>query len=151
MTVAYHCVAPARRPGFSTLGHLVAIGFLLAVGALFSPAISPAEAASHLLKPVAQTVAEGKGSVIGFRGAKFGMDEKAVRNAIKADFGIDQSGIEVETNPIEKTTALVIKVEDIVPDSGPCQVVYILGYKARKLIQVNIAWGAPLDPKATVD
>jgi hypothetical protein len=90
------------------------------------------------------------GQVDGFRSAKFGADEKAVRAAIKADFSIEASAVKVEENALEKTTALVIEVPALEP-GGKAQVAYILGYQSRKLIQVNVVWGAPIDPAAGGD
>jgi hypothetical protein len=89
-------------------------------------------------------------AIEGFRSAKFGMDEKAVKAAIKADLGIEAKAVRLETNPLEKTTALVIEVPDLDP-GGKAQVAYILGYSTAKLIQVNVVWGAPVDPKATAE
>ena len=86
----------------------------------------------------------------GFRSAKFGMDEKAVKSAIKADFGIEGKAVRSEANPLEKTTALLIEVPALEP-GGKAQVAYILGYSSAKLIQVNVVWGAPSEPKATVE
>ena len=88
--------------------------------------------------------------VKGFRSATFGADEKAVRAAIKADFSIEGKGVRVEENALEKTTALVIEVPALEP-GGKAQVAYILGYQSRKLIQVNVVWGAPIDPAASAD
>ena len=86
----------------------------------------------------------------GFRSAKFGMDEKAVKAAIKADFGLDGKAVRTEQNPLEKTTALLIEVPSLDP-GGKAQVAYILGYSSAKLIQVNVVWGAPVEPKATAE
>ena len=86
----------------------------------------------------------------GFRSAKFGMDEKAVKAAIKTDFNIEGKAVRSEVNPLEKTTALVIEVPDLEP-GGKAQIAYILGYSSAKLIQVNVVWGAPVNPKATGD
>lgn len=86
----------------------------------------------------------------GFRSAKFGSDEKAVKAAIKADFNIEGKAVRSEVNPLEKTTALVIEVPDLEP-GGKAQIAYILGYSSAKLIQVNVVWGAPINPKATGD
>jgi hypothetical protein len=86
----------------------------------------------------------------GFRSAKFGMDEKAVKAAIKADFGLDGKAVRTEQNPLEKTTALLIDVPKLDP-GGKAQVAYILGYSSAKLIQVNVVWGAPVEPKATAE
>jgi hypothetical protein len=88
--------------------------------------------------------------VEGFRSAKFGADEKAVRAAIKTDFGVEGKAVSEEENPIEKTTALVATVDTLEP-GGKAQIAYILGYKSKKLIQVNVVWGAPVDPGITVE
>ena len=88
--------------------------------------------------------------VEGFRSAKFGADERAVRAAIKADFGLDAKAVSAEENPIEKTTALVATVDTLEP-GGKAQIAYILGYKSKKLIQVNVVWGAPVDPGITAE
>jgi hypothetical protein len=88
--------------------------------------------------------------VKGFRSAKFGADEKAVRAAIKADFSLEGQAVRVEENALEKTTALVIEVPALEP-GGKAQVAYILGYQSKKLIQVNLVWGAPIDPSASAD
>jgi hypothetical protein len=90
------------------------------------------------------------GQVDGFRSAKFGADEKAVRAAIKADFSIEASAVKVEENALEKTTALIIEVPALEP-GGKAQVAYILGYQSKKLIQVNVIWGAPVNPAASAD
>lgn len=90
------------------------------------------------------------GQVDGFRSAKFGADEKAVRAAIKADFSLEGKAIRVEENALEKTTALVIEVPSLEP-GGKAQVAYILGYQSKKLIQVNVVWGAPIEPAASGD
>lgn len=88
------------------------------------------------------------GQIDGFRSAKFGGDEKAVRAAIKTDFGLGEAAIRAEVNPLEKTTALLIEVPELDP-GGKAQIVYILGYVTQRLIQVNLVWGAPVDPAAT--
>jgi hypothetical protein len=118
--------------------HIRVLGLVLALaisGALTLPAF--AQNASSAL-------------VEGFRSAKFGADEKAVRAAIKADFGLDAKAVSAEENPIEKTTALVATVETLEP-GGKAQIAYILGYKSKKLIQVNVVWGAPVDPGITAE
>ena len=118
--------------------HIRVLGLVLALavsGALTLPAF--AQNASSAL-------------VEGFRSAKFGTDERAVRAAIKADFGLDAKAVSAEENPIEKTTALVATVETLEP-GGKAQIAYILGYKSKKLIQVNVVWGAPVDPGITAE
>ena len=65
-------------------------------------------------------------------------------------FGLDAKAVSAEENPIEKTTALVATVETLEP-GGKAQIAYILGYKSKKLIQVNVVWGAPVDPGITAE
>ena len=55
-----------------------------------------------------------------------------------------------EDNSIEKTTALIATVDALEP-GGKAQIAYILGYKSKKLIQVNVVWGAPVEPGASAE
>ena len=114
----------------------LAIGLAFAVPCGLAPAAFAQNAPSALVE--------------GFRSAKFGADEKAVRAAIKADLGLEGKAVAAEDNSIEKTTALIATVDALEP-GGKAQIAYILGYKSRKLIQVNVVWGAPLDPAASVE
>ncbi|MFL5285290.1 MAG: hypothetical protein ACJ8AW_31005 [Rhodopila sp.] len=76
----------------------------------------------------------------GFRKARFGMSEQQVRQAIQSDFPAVASRLSRTTHPREKTTALTLTVEDLLPDVGPAQISYILGYTSKRLVQVNIIW-----------
>src|SRR5690242_12053617 len=80
--------------------------------------------------------------VDGFRTAKFGMDEAAVKRAIAADFSVKESTITKETNPIDRTTVLTITAKDVLPEIAVARVHYILGYKDKKLFQIVLTWGA---------
>ena len=84
--------------------------------------------------------------VEGFRSARFGMTEAQVLEAIRVDFNIAKDAVGRETNDIERTSSLTITVNDLLPGSGRAQVVYLLGYKSKKLMQVNIFWGKPVNP-----
>ncbi len=81
----------------------------------------------------------------GFRSAKFGMTAGEVKAAIENDFGVGDDDIATLENPVEKTTVVAVRVEDLIPDTGPARVYYILGYKTEKLIQVNVVW-QPQEP-----
>lgn len=85
----------------------------------------------------------------GFRSANFGDDEAAVRKAIEKDFNVPDDKITVGESTLEKTKLLAVRVKDVVPDSGTAEVVYILGHKSQKLIQVNLVWGTNLSPDMT--
>ncbi len=104
---------------------------------------------------LAQTAAPGPGpsaapktayEVTGFRSARFDMDEAQVRAAILADFGVKPDAIKVVPNAMERTTALLVSLPTLDPGPGPATVVYILGYKTRKLIQVNLVWTQNTSP-----
>lgn len=92
--------------------------------------------------------------VAGFRSARFGMSKSETLEAIQRDFQIRREDILEQSNDEDRTSSLVATVTNIFPDSEPAQVVYIHGYKQKKLIQVNILWGSPVteepDPKALV-
>ena len=78
----------------------------------------------------------------GFRSAKFGMTENQIIQAIAKDFKISKIKVKRAVHPVEKTVGLTIHLPELMSIGGPADIVYILGYKSRKLIQVNIDWGA---------
>ena len=116
---------------------------LLAVLVLADPSGHAAVVAQQQTTPRVEVTIEG------FRSAKFGTDEKAVRTAIKTDFDADGKAVELVTTDPQRTTSLVVGVNDLLPDTGPAQVAYILGYKTKRLIQINVQWGPPGNPDAT--
>ena len=77
----------------------------------------------------------------GFRSAKFGMNEKQLIRAISRDFKVTKEKVEREIFPNEKTTVLTIHVPKLMELGGPSNIFYILGFKSKRLIQVNIDWG----------
>lgn len=93
-------------------------------------------------KPEGQTA-----KVDGFRSASFGMTETQLRAAIRKDFGLSGDKVAVEENRTQRTTALSIVVNDLLPDAGPARVSYILGFKSKRLFQVNILWGGAAGPE----
>jgi hypothetical protein len=78
--------------------------------------------------------------VAGFRAAQFGMTEDQLRQAIAKDFQNAAAKLRKTVHPSEKTTVLSLPVADLLPQTGAAQVSYILGYKSKKLIQVNVVW-----------
>jgi len=86
--------------------------------------------------------------VDGFRSAKWGMTEAEVKAAITADFKIPADKLKAEPNPSERTTVMTIQVPELIDGAGIARVSYILGYTTKKLIQVNLVWGTPVDPQA---
>ncbi|MBV9835514.1 MAG: hypothetical protein JO055_13955 [Alphaproteobacteria bacterium] len=84
--------------------------------------------------------------VTGFRSARFGMDEAQLKAAIQSDFQVKAEDIKPTVNAMERTTALIVTLPSLDPGPGPASVVYILGYKTKKLIQVNLVWTQPGEP-----
>jgi len=78
----------------------------------------------------------------GFRQARFGMNEEQVRQAIRKDFPEQTGKLARTIHPTEKTIVLALTVADLLPHSGNARVSYILGYRSKKLGQVNIVWSS---------
>ena len=95
--------------------------------------------------------AQNAASVDGFRSAQFGMTEKKVYGALKKDFGITKDNVTRTPNAIEKTTSLLIAVNDIIPDSGQAVIAYIFGYETKKLIQINVIWAGDGETLASAE
>lgn len=87
--------------------------------------------------------------VEGFRSAQFDMTEDQVKKAIAADFKIQPQAVLKQVNKVDRTTILSVRVPDLLPESGTAQVNYKLGFKTKKLIQVDVIWGPAIDPKVT--
>jgi hypothetical protein len=45
----------------------------------------------------------------------------------------------------------VITVRELMPDTGLVRIEYILGFQTRQLIQVNLIWGTPVEPGASLE
>jgi hypothetical protein len=94
------------------------------------------------ISPLKVTPFKKKWKVIdGFRSAKFGMSEKKVIRAIAKDFKISEEKVERQFPAKERTTVLTIHVPSLMKLGGPADIFYILGYKSKRLIQINIDWG----------
>jgi hypothetical protein len=87
--------------------------------------------------------------VEGFRSARFDMTEVQLQQAITADFKLTPQQILKQVNKVDRTTILSIKVADLLPESGTAQINYKLGFKNKKLIQVDVIWGPAVDAKVT--
>ena len=87
----------------------------------------------------------------GFRSARFGYKEGDVLRAIKKDFRVDKKGVSRGVNSNEKTVFLMIDVKDLLAGSGPSKVVYIFGYKSKKLIEVKVIWGKLAQKKPNIE
>lgn len=123
-----------------------------------APGQPPAQApAGNAATPAGQASERPLYQVEGFRTARLNMTEQEVRDAINRDFPTTGTGtrrtgnVDSQTNRVFRTTALVVTVRDLMPDTGTARVEYILGYQTRKLIQVNVIWGTPADPQAPLE
>ena len=108
----------------------------------FSTTSSVVDAQAPLKKTKAAEQSKKKWKVIdGFRSAQFGMKEKQVLRAIAKDFKISKNRVKRKVQPVQKTTNLNIKVPDLMAIGGTAHIVYILGHKSKRLMQVNVVWG----------
>ena len=83
----------------------------------------------------------------GFRSAKFGMRMQKVRKAIYQDFKLQDKKISIVNHPTQQTKSLAITVNNLLPNSGDSRIVYVFGYRSKKLTHVNILTGFPVDKK----
>ena len=77
------------------------------------------------------------------------MTIETVKKAIRKDFSIPNRKIRTINHPTERTKSLVVTVDKLLPESGKSRVVYVFGYQSKRLIQVNIVTGHPVDNDAT--
>ncbi len=133
------------------------MGYLTAAALALALALPPSTSAQAAAAPAdtssAQPPAAGgeTARVEGFRNAKWGMTEAEVKAAITAEFKIPADKLKVEPNPNERTTVLTIQVPDLIEGAGVARASYIFGYTTKKLIQVNLVWGTPVDPQAKAE
>ena len=71
-----------------------------------------------------------------------------IKAAIKKDFNIAGDKVQSEENSSERTTVLSVTVPDLIDGAGKARVSYVLGYSTKKLVQVTVTWGTPVDPQA---
>jgi len=125
---------------------------LIAVGAAPQPAPAPDQRQpSEAPSPPPEIEPVEHVKVVGFRSARWGMDAAQVKAAILKDFRIPAEKVKTEENAAERTTILTATVNDLLEGAGPGRVSYVLGYKTKKLIQVTILWGTPVDPHVHPD
>jgi hypothetical protein len=122
----------------SVLTLLASFGFAAAQTA--APDKAPSKTESDQRKAPEQAIAGPSATVDGFRAARFGMTEEQVRQAIGKDFPGSLGKLKKRTHPSEKTTVLSLPVSDLLPHAATAQISYILGYKSKKLIQINVVW-----------
>jgi len=126
------CFCRSARAGL-ILACALAIAF---AGLVPSPAGAAEPVPQATDKPAEPAVVDG------FRSARFGMSEDQVRQAIQKDFPAVAQKLKAGTHPTEKTTVLTLTVTDLLPNSGPARLDYVLGYKSKKLVQVSVGWAS---------
>ena len=132
--------------GFRSTALSGALAAAIAFGGMSAVAQTPPKA------PPAATPAEFRLS--GFRSANFGMTAEQVRQAIRKDFNIGPDKIETAENGVERTQILATTVPDLLPNGGPAQVAYVIGYRSKQLVQVTVTWGGggnALQPAAAIE
>jgi hypothetical protein len=124
---------------------------ILAIAAALALAAAGAKAAAPPIPPMppAQAAPAVSARIDGFRSARFGMSESAVRAAIAADFRLSGTAVQAGANPVQRTDLLRIRVGDLIPGGGTAQIDYIFGYRGHTLMEVNILWSAATDPRLT--
>jgi hypothetical protein len=127
------------------LALIILIASLLFAGEIVAAGAKPGK------KKTPKGSAKNEAGVEGFRSARFGMKEKGVYKAIYKDFRISKKNVERQVHPLEKTVNLGISVQDLLPQSGPGKVYYVLGYKSKRLIQINVVWGKPVVAKPNAE
>jgi hypothetical protein len=80
----------------------------------------------------------------GYYSAHFGMNEGDLINVIHNDFGKNKSEVLRQVHPNENTISLEITTLKLSPEIGGAKVFYILDYKSKRLVQVNVIWGRPV-------
>jgi hypothetical protein len=134
----------------------IAARVAILAGLFLTPAIAASQTAPSFEQrqqpetagPSPETAPAEHVKIEGFRSAHWGMDAAQVKAAIQKDFGISAEKVKTEENAAERTTVLSVAVNDLLEGAGPARVSYILGFKTKKLMQINILWGTPVDPQA---
>ncbi len=117
---------------------------------LLAAAPAPAQTRTPANPPAAAPAPAGEFRLMGFRSANFGMTADQVRQAVRKDFGIGPDKIETAENPVERTQILVVQVPDLLPNGGPAQVAYVIGFRSKQLVQVSVTWGGALNQQLGV-
>jgi hypothetical protein len=132
---------PRRNLLWGVLGLVVAVGLGWKMTADYFTARA-VDAASPRTALAASATPRTPVEVSGFRSAKFGDDEAAVRAAIVKDFAAKDGQIREAISAVQKTKLLAVRVKDVVANSGVAEVVYIFGYASKRLMQVNVVWNS---------
>ena len=111
-----------------------------------APLKKPAREDQNAGEAVADPTASGF-VLEGFRSAKFGMSPNEVEAAIRKDFGLKPDAIGQVQDPRLQTTSLLIRVPNLIGDTGEAIIGYVFGYKSKALAQINVLWNRPATPE----
>lgn len=111
------------------------------------PAAGPTHAQQRPPSPAAAPANPSEFRLNGFRSANFGMTAEQVRQAIRKDFSLGPDKIDTADNAVERTQILAVTVNDLLPNSGPAQVAYVIGFRTKQLVQVTVTWGGQVNPQ----
>lgn len=108
---------------------------------------TPQQVAANALPPASNVAPAGEPAaapgaayaINGFRSATFGMTEDEVKAAITRDLGVAADKIGTQSNPLQRTSALVVHTT-LPPGPGEATVSYIFGATTHKLMHVNVIW-----------
>jgi hypothetical protein len=73
-----------------------------------------------------------------------------VRKAIYQDFSLrGKKKVSIFYHPTQQTKSLAITIKNLLPNSGDSRVVYVFGYRSKKLTHINIVNGYSVDKNVT--
>ncbi len=121
---------------------------VLALCGAVSGANAQTKPSSHSISNQSSTKSAGA-SIVGFRGANFGMSEQEIRDIIKTHFGIPSKAITQSADPVQRTEALTTEVPNLIHGGGTAAISYIFGYSTHGLIEINVVWSKATDSKIT--
>ena len=122
------------------------IGAATTIAAFAQSSSQPATATATSTTPPATAQPAPSAQLDGFRSAHWGMADAEVKAAIKKDFDLGPDKIRSQHNVAERTSILAISVPNVIEGAGTAEILYIFGYQAKRLIQVNLQWGTAIDP-----
>ena len=125
----------------------VLVTALMAIGAT-----APAALAADAPRPSGQKTAPAAQVYVvkGFRSAHFGMSRDQLLAAIRQDFKLAPSAISEASDAALGTTALVVKLDALVPGPGPATLTYVLDQKSQRLTHVNVVWLVDAPQRAAI-
>ncbi|ABK44672.1 conserved hypothetical protein [Magnetococcus marinus MC-1] len=79
--------------------------------------------------------------VDGYKGAKFGMSEKALLATLKKEFPEAYKDLVTVEHKHNQQKVFSLRLENLIEGAGPAVVTYFMGYRSKLLVHVNVTWG----------